>query len=130
MEILSEWGIEMSKCNSCGGITVFISGNIAKCEYCGKMYSVANGVLSDANLAQIYETAVAKTRSQNEQTLQQAIELFEALGSYKDSAMKAIECRDSIRKQKVQEEDRKLEERRQAEKEEIEREKRAHQEKK
>lgn len=129
MKITKEM-VEMIKCNSCGGTTVFISGSIVKCEYCGRLYSTSNGELSLADPERLYSSAVNMSKSQNEETLKVAIETFEALGSYKDSSAMADSCRGMIAQSRVQAEERRLAAERQAELEKIESEKKAFEEKK
>ena len=119
----------MTNCNSCGGTTVFVAGNIVKCEYCGRLYSTSDGELSDAVPEQLYSSAVSMSKSQNEETLKSAIEIFEALGSYKDSATLANSCRGMIAKSRMEAEERRLAAERQAELERIQSEKRAFEEK-
>lgn len=119
----------MTKCNTCGGTTVFISGSIVKCEYCGRLYSATNGELSIADPERLYSSAVSMSKSQNEETLKSAIETFEALGSYKDSSALANSCRGMIAQSRVQAEEQRLAAERQAEIEKIENEKRAFEEK-
>ncbi len=119
----------MTKCNTCGGTTVFISGSIVKCEYCGRLYSTTNGELSLADPERLYSSAVSMSKSQNEETLKSAIETFEALGSYKDSSTLANSCRGMIAQSRIQAEERRLAAERQAELERIESEKRAFEEK-
>lgn len=121
--------IEMTNCNSCGGTTVFISGSIVKCEYCGRIYSTSNGELSIADPEKLYSSAVSMSKSHNEDTLKSAIETFEALGSYKDSSVLANSCRGMIAQSRVEAEERRLAAERQAEQERIESEKRAFEEK-
>lgn len=119
----------MTKCNTCGGTTVFISGSIVKCEYCGRLYSTTNGEFSLADPERLYSSAVSMSKSQNEETLKLAIETFEALGSYKDSFALANSCRGMIAQSRVEAEERRLAAERQAEFERIESEKRAFEEK-
>lgn len=119
----------MIKCNICGGTTVFISGSIVKCEYCGRLYSATNGEMNLADPERLYSSAVSMSKSQNEETLKSAIETFEALGSYKDSSSLADACRGMIAQSRVEAEERRLAAERQAELERIESEKRAFEEK-
>lgn len=105
----------MAKCVECGGNVNYVTKDILKCEYCGKLYSEVNGNLTNANLASIYETAVMKSQSTNQETLEEAIELFSVLGSYKNSSNLEYQCRNQIRQNKIAQEEKKLEERRQAE---------------
>ena len=128
-EIKMKEMIEMTKCNTCGGTTVFISGGIVKCEYCGRLYSTTNGEMNLADSERLYCSAVSMSKSQNEETLKSAIEIFEALGSYKDSSSLANACRGMIAQSRVQVEERRLAAERQAELERIESEKRAFEEK-
>ena len=119
----------MTKCNMCGGTTVYISSGIVKCEYCGRLYSTLNGELAAADPERLYSSAVSMSKSSNENTLKSAIETFEALGSYKDSSMLANSCRGMIAQSRVEAEERRLAAERQEEIERIEREKRAFEEK-
>lgn len=119
----------MTKCNTCGGTTVSISGGIVKCEYCGRLYSTTNGEMNLADPEWLYSSAVSMSKSQNEETLKSAIETFEALGSYKDSSSLADACRGMIAQSRVEAEERRLAAERQAELERIESEKRAFEEK-
>lgn len=119
----------MTNCNSCGGTTVFISGSIVKCEYCGRLYSTSNGELNVADPERLYSSAVSMSKSRNEDTLKSAIETFEALGSYKDSSTLANSCKGMIAQSRVEAEERRLAAERQAELERIESEKRAFEEK-
>jgi len=119
----------MANCNSCGGTTVFISGSIVKCEYCGRLFSTSNGELSAADPEGLYSSAVTMSKSNNEDTLKSAIETFEALGTYKDSSRLANSCRGMIAQFRVEAEERRLAAERQAELERIESEKQAFEEK-
>lgn len=119
----------MTKCNTCGGTTVFVSGSIVKCEYCGRLYSTTNGEFSPADPERLYSSAVSMSKSQNEETLKSAIETFEALGSYKDSSALANSCRGMIAQSRIQAEECRLAAERQAELERIESEKRTFEEK-
>lgn len=66
----------MGKCVECGGNISYVTKDILKCEYCGKLYSEIDGNLKSANQASIYETAVMKSQSTNPETLEEAIELY------------------------------------------------------
>lgn len=105
----------MGKCVECGGNISYVTKDILKCEYCGKLYSEIDGNLKSANQASIYETAVMKSQSTNPETLEEAIELFSILGSYKNSGSLEYQCRNQIHQNKIAQEEKKLEERRQAE---------------
>ena len=105
----------MAKCVECGGNISYVTKDILKCEYCGKLYSEIDGNLTSANQASIYETAVMKSQSTNPETLEEAIELFSILGSYKNSGGLEYQCRNQIHQNKIAQEEKKLEERRQAE---------------
>ena len=105
----------MGKCVECGGNISYVTKDILKCEYCGKLYSEIDGNLTSANQATIYETAVMKSQSTNPETLEEAIELFSILGSYKNSGSLEYQCRNQIHQNKIAQEEKKLEERRQAE---------------
>ncbi len=121
--------IEMQSCNLCGGTTIFISGSIVKCEYCGRLYSISNGELNAADPEKLYSSAVTMSKSSNESTLKSAIETFEALGTYKDSSALANSCRGMIVQFRVEAEERRLAAERQAELDRIAGEKRAFEEK-
>ena len=105
----------MAKCVECGGNISYVTKDILKCEYCGKLYSEIDGNLTSANQASIYETAVIKSQSTNPETLEEAIELFSILGSYKNSGSLEYQCRNQIHQNKIAQEEKRLEERRQAE---------------
>ena len=105
----------MGKCVECGGNISYVTKDILKCEYCGKLYSEVNGNLIKANQASIYETAVMKSKSTNQETLEEAIELFSILGNYKNAGNLEYQCRNQIHQNKVAQEEKKLEERRRAE---------------
>lgn len=105
----------MAKCVECGGNISYVTKDILKCEYCGKLYSEIDGNLTSANQASIYETAVMKSQSTNPETLEEAIELFSILGSYKNSGSLEYQCRNQIHQNKIAQEEKRLEERRQAE---------------
>lgn len=105
----------MGKCVECGGNISYVTKDILKCEYCGKLYSEVNGNLIKANQASIYETAVMKSKSTNQETLEEAIELFSILGNYKNAGNLEYQCRIQIHQNKVAQEEKKLEERRRAE---------------
>ena len=105
----------MAKCVECGGNVNYVTKDILKCEYCGKLYSEIDGNLTSANQASIYETAIMKSQSTNQDTLEEAIELFSILGSYKNSGSLEYQCRNQIHQNKIAQEEKKLEERRQAE---------------
>ena len=112
--------VEMTKCNSCGGITVFVSDSIVKCDYCGKLYSTVNGELGLADSEKLYSNAVNMSMNKDEESLKKAIEIFEALGGYKDSPILADSCRGMIAQSRVEAEERRLVAERQAELEQIE----------
>lgn len=114
----------MANCSSCGGTTVFISESIVKCEYCGKLYSVANGELNEVEVEKLYSNAVSMSKSGNEDDLMSAIDTFEALGSYKDSSALANTCRKNIEQSRMNAEEQRLEAERQAELDRINSEKR------
>ena len=120
--------MEMTKCNTCGGTTVFVSSGIVKCEYCGRLYSTSNGEMNLADPERLYSSAVNMAKSRNEETLKSAIETFEALGNYKDSSALANSCRGMIAQSRVEAEERRLAAERQAEVERIESEKRTFEE--
>ena len=105
----------MAKCVECGGNISYVTKDILKCEYCGKLYSEIDGNLTSANQASIYETAIMKSQSTNLETLEEAIELFSILGNYKNSGSLEYQCRNQIHQNKIAQEEKKLEERRQAE---------------
>lgn len=109
--------VYMANCKQCLGTVSYINNTLVKCDYCGKLYSVENGELVEANKALIYESAVSRAKSKSEKTMQEAIELFDALDAYKDSEIKMIECKEFVRKQKILEEEQKIAEMRRVEKE-------------
>ena len=119
----------MRKCTICGGEVEYINNQIVKCKYCGKLYSLSGDTIVEANVENMYRDACDLALATAENSVQTAISLFEALGSYKDSANKVVECRRRIEHAKAAAEDRRLEEKRRAELEEIERKKREYQEK-
>ena len=63
----------MAKCVECGGNISYVTKDILKCEYCGKLYSEIDGNLTSANQASIYETAVIKSQSTNPETLEEIV---------------------------------------------------------
>lgn len=98
----------MGKCVECGGNISYVTKDILKCEYCGKLYSEIDGNLKSANQASIYETAVMKSQSTNPETLEEAIELFSILGSYKNSGSLEYQCRNQIHQNKIAQEEKNL----------------------
>ncbi|SEM23014.1 Tetratricopeptide repeat-containing protein [Butyrivibrio sp. ob235] len=119
----------MRNCDVCGGSIIFINGSIAKCEYCGRLFQVNGDNLSEVNMESLYKEALELFNRDSEDNLLNAVEIFEALGSYKDSSNKVYEGKNKISKAKADEADRKLEEQRQNELAEIARKKREYAEK-
>ena len=114
----------MRNCDACGGSIKFVNGRIAKCEYCGRLFQVNGDNLSEVNLESLYKEAMGWFNRDSEDDVLNAIEIFDALGSYKDSSNKVYEGKNKISKARADETDRKLEEQRQNELAEIERKKR------
>lgn len=131
MEIKSKGGTnEMCSCIACGGTIRYVDSRIAKCDYCGKMFLISGENLSEANLEDIYREAVnLATRNGDNDAVTTAIDIFEALGTYKDSSKKAYECKNAIEREKIAEADRKLEQQRKKELAEIEQKKKEFQDK-
>lgn len=121
--------VGMVTCNYCGGKAVFVFDNIVRCDYCGKLYSTVNGELSSVDPEKLYSIAVDMSKNQDEDVLKKAIEIFDVLGGYKDSATLANSGRRMIAQSRVQEEERRLAAERQAEQERIENEKKIFEEK-
>lgn len=113
----------MRNCDTCGGSIRFVNGRIAKCEYCGRIFQVNGDNLSEVNMESLYKEASGLFNRGSEEDLLSAIEIFDALGSYKDSSNKVYEGKNKISKARADEADRKLEEQRQNEIAEIERKK-------
>lgn len=104
-------------CNSCSGTIVYIFGNIVKCEYCGRFYTASNGALSDVEPEMLYIRAVNMSKNhRDEEGLTSAIQIFEALDSYKDSSMRVDSCRDMLKKSRAEAVKCRLEAERQAKK--------------
>lgn len=110
----------MMKCQVCGGTLSCVTKNLLKCDYCGKLYTQGEEI-EEANLEQIYKTANEKMNNNADNSLSEAIELYMALGSYKDSAVKEMQCRRQIEQNRIKEQEQELEERRAREKQEIQR---------
>ena len=119
----------MRNCDACGGSVKFVNGHIAKCEYCGRIFQVNGDNLSEVNMESLYKEALGLLKKDSEEDTLSAVEIFDALGSYKDSSNKAFEGKNKIAKARADEADRKLEEKRQNELAEIERKKREFEEK-
>ena len=119
----------MRNCKACGGSIKYVNGHVAKCEYCGKLFQADGDEFSEVNVESLYKEASNLFYRGSEEDLQSAIEIFDALGSYKDSSNKVYEGKNKISKARADEADRKLEEQRQNEMAEIERKKRAYKEK-
>ncbi len=100
----------MRQCGTCGGEVRYISDHAAKCDYCGKLFSINDDSLTEANMDALYNEALVLSRKSNENEVQSAINLFEALGSYKDSQNLAIKCKTAIEKARIEETDRLLKE--------------------
>lgn len=110
----------MQSCNTCGGSIQYINYHIGKCEYCGRLYSIQDGMLTDANPEELYHEASALASGTNANDAQKGISMLEALGSYKDSASKALAFSERIESAKAEEQARNLEEQRKAELKAIE----------
>ncbi len=119
----------MRNCDVCGGSIKFVNGRIAKCEYCGRLFQVNGEYLSEVNMESLYKEATGLFNQGTEDDVLNAIEIFDALGAYKDSSNKVYEGKNRISKARADEADRKLEEQRQRELAEIERKKREYEEK-
>ncbi len=113
----------MHNCDTCGGTIKFLSSRIAKCEYCGRLFETDGDSLSSTNAENIYNEAISLLKRGTEGDLISANELFEALGSYKDSSGKFLESKNLISKVRVDAEKRILEEKRNRERADIERKK-------
>ena len=119
----------MRSCDTCGGTIKFVNGSIAKCEYCGRLFQVNEDNLSEANMESLYSEALGLFGQESEEDVLKSIEIFDALGSYKDSSNKVYYGKNKISKARADEADRKLEEQRRNELAEIERKKRESEEK-
>ncbi len=114
----------MQICKVCGGTVRYVNNQLVKCEYCGKLYCLNGDTLIEANFEDAYNEAVSLSKSEKENEQLVAISIWEALGSYKDSAIRIQECREIISKAKIAAEDKRLADLRRAELDEIERKKR------
>lgn len=120
----------MQVCNNCGGSFRYINNLFVKCEYCGKIYSIKGDSLYEANLEELYNEALVLYKKNTEKDILSAQNLFDALGTYRDSDLKCRECSNFIRSIKVAEEEKRLEEIRRNELEKIEKKKKEEIEKK
>ncbi len=114
----------MLRCDVCGGSLKYINIHTAKCEYCGRLFQVNGDSLSEANIESLYQEAFVLFNRQSEEDILSAIEIFEELGSYKDSPDKVYEGKNKLYRVRADEADRKIEEQRQRELAEIQRKKR------
>ena len=119
----------MRNCDACGGSIKFINSSTAKCEYCGRFFQINGNKLSEKNVESLYKEATGLFNRGSEDAVLDAIEIFDALGSYKDSSNKVYEGKNKISRAKADEADRKLEEQRQIELAEIERKKKEYEKK-
>lgn len=110
----------MIKCEVCGGTLSSVTNNLLKCDYCGKLY-VQGDEITEANPEQIYETANAKAENNTQNSLQEAIVLYTALGTYKDSDIREMQCRRQIEENRIWEQEQELEEQRYREQQQIKR---------
>ena len=113
----------MRNCDACGGSIKYVNGHIARCEYCGRIFSVDGDALKEANTDAFYREAIGLLKKNDEQSISNAVDIFEALGSYKDSAERAYEGKNKISTAKAVEADKILEEKRNQELAEIEKKK-------
>lgn len=120
----------MVTCQACGGTIKYSITNIGKCEYCGKLYLDNGSLASEKDLFEVYQNAVALMNSRNEDSILNAIAIFEELGNYRDCAQKAIACNDIIRNRRMAEEDERLRAERQTQIEENNRKKQEEHDKK
>lgn len=114
----------MRNCDACGGTIRYVNNHIGKCDYCGRLFKIDNDKLTEANLDAIYQEALCLLNKNKEESITDAIHIFEALGAYKDSFNKAYDAKCKLSKAKADEAERKLEEKRRNEIAEIERQKR------
>ncbi len=111
----------MKTCDTCGGTLVFIGGDLAKCEYCGRYFSMGNNTQLACNIDGVYIQACRMLASQDQNERNEGIRILKAIDGYKDSGTIVSQYYSSIKL----EQDRALEARRQAELAEIERKKQA-----
>lgn len=120
----------MRQCNTCGGTIKYINNQAGRCEYCGRLFSIQENELVDANPEELYREATALANQSDENNALLGVSMLEALGGYKDSAEKAIASSERIARTRAEEQDRKLEEQRRAEQRKIQEQQWAAQQKK
>lgn len=113
----------MYSCNMCSGTMSSIYGGYLKCDYCGRICSVNGDKIVDVSKDDLYRKAVAMMEENSETMLNNAVEVFDALGAYKDSGEMIYRCTNKISDLRIAFEDKKLEEQRQRELEDINRKK-------
>lgn len=112
----------MANCSDCGGTIKYVNRSLGKCEYCGKLYDDKGNIADSTYLDMLYRNADDLARGDAD-GISKAISIFEELGSYSDSYIKVQLCQDSLRRLRVEEEEKRLESERKNAIEKIAREK-------
>lgn len=106
---------KLTCCDSCGGSLKMLDSNYIKCNYCGQIYaSVKDGEWSILNADEVYQKAMELQQLNTMESCYVAADMFESLGAYNDSNIKAVACLDNVERLEA-EEAKKLEEQRKAE---------------